>query len=116
MGVVNTSMLAFLLSGLIITASPPALSQPASVPQPIQTAQPSNDVCVGPAMGSFSNGAIALLFNFGRPDQNCEIIKDARLLNDLGYKEAAAQLMCGIPRVAAAMKAAGTPCEGVVRP
>jgi hypothetical protein len=43
-------------------------------------------------------------------DLNCERLKNAKTLYDMGMKVAAVSVMCGDPRVFSAMEMAGTPC------
>ena len=43
-------------------------------------------------------------------DDNCEMLKNAKTLYDMGMKVAAVSIMCQDPRVFNAMKMAGTPC------
>jgi len=47
---------------------------------------------------------------------NCEKLKNAKTLYDMGMKVAAVSVMCGDPRVFDAMMNAGTPCpyDGMV--
>ncbi len=49
-------------------------------------------------------------------DMNCEKLKNAKVLYDMGMKVAAVSVMCGDERVFAAMMNAGTPCpfDGLV--
>ena len=43
-------------------------------------------------------------------DMNCERLKNAKTLYDMGMKVAAVSVMCGDERVFSAMMMAGTPC------
>ena len=49
---------------------------------------------------------------------NCERLKNAKTLYDMGMKVAAVSIMCGDSRVFSAMEMAGTPCpfEGKIGP
>lgn len=75
----------------------------------------SEDTC----MGSRAFGAQAMGFGVSFAttwqDRNCRRVKNARELFALGYREAAVQLLCLDDDVRAAMRSAGTPCEGVLR-
>jgi hypothetical protein len=74
----------------------------------------NNDQCRIPSIGSATALNISLEISSGLLDKNCVKIKDARMLNDLGYPKAAIQLMCGDKNIKTAMDIAGTPCEAQV--
>ncbi|MES1158273.1 MAG: OmpA family protein [Terricaulis silvestris] len=72
----------------------------------------SSDTC----MGSRTLGVQGIRFGVSLGatwrDTSCRRLKNARALDDLGYHEAALQLLCMDRDVRAAMRRAGTPCSG----
>jgi outer membrane protein OmpA-like peptidoglycan-associated protein len=70
----------------------------------------SEDTC----MRSHSVGLQAIGFGFSiastREDAQCRRLHNARALDELGYREAALQLLCFDKEVHRAMRQAGTPC------
>jgi hypothetical protein len=70
----------------------------------------SQDLCVV----GYSGGVSTVGFGFSggnySRDENCERIKLAKVLNDLGMKVASVSILCQDPRVFHAMENSGTPC------
>jgi hypothetical protein len=54
----------------------------------------SQDVCIVPVTGSVSSTLFGLSGGSGYKDVNCERIKIAKTLNDLGLKVAAVSILC----------------------
>lgn len=67
-------------------------------------------------MGSRSFGLQAVSFGLSVattwPDRQCRRIRNARALEDMGYRSAAIALLCQDEEVFEAMQRAGTPCPG----
>ena len=59
----------------------------------------SQDVCIVPVTGSVSSTLFGLSGGSGYKDVNCERIKLAKTLNDLGLKVAAVSILCQDDRV-----------------
>jgi hypothetical protein len=76
----------------------------------------SQDVCGIPVSGAVSSTVIGVSGGTVYTDQNCERIKLAKTLNDLGLKVSAVAVLCGDNRVWDAMMLSGTPCpyDGLV--
>jgi len=76
----------------------------------------SQDVCVVPVVGAVSSTVIGFSGGSMYTDQNCERIKLAKTLNDLGLKVSAVGILCADDRVWDAMLMSGTPCpiDGLV--
>ena len=70
----------------------------------------SQDVCIVPVTGSVSSTLFGLSGGSGYKDVNCERIKLAKTLNDLGLKVAAVSILCQDERVFEAMIQSGSPC------
>jgi len=70
----------------------------------------NNDVCVVGFSGAAQTQILGLSFGGTTRDFNCERLKLARSLFDMGMKVAAVATMCQDRRVFDAMLAAGTPC------
>jgi len=70
----------------------------------------SQDVCGIPVSGAVSSTVIGLSGGSVYTDSNCERIKLAKTLNDLGLKVAAVSTLCADDRVWDAMMMSGTPC------
>jgi hypothetical protein len=70
----------------------------------------SQDVCIVPVTGSVSSTLFGLSGGSGYKDVNCERIKLAKTLNDLGLKVAAVSILCQDDRVFEAMIQSGSPC------
>ena len=76
----------------------------------------SQDVCGIPVSGAVSSTVIGVSGGSVYTDANCERIKLAKTLNDLGLKVSAVAVLCGDNRVWDAMMLSGTPCpyDGLV--
>jgi hypothetical protein len=76
----------------------------------------SQDVCGIPVSGAVSSTVIGVSGGTVYTDANCERIKLAKTLNDLGLKVSAVAVLCGDNRVWDAMMLSGTPCpyDGLV--
>ena len=70
----------------------------------------SQDVCLVPVSGSVSSTIFGVSGGSGYKDENCERIKLAKTLNDLGLKVAAVSILCQDNRVFEAMLQSGSPC------
>ena len=70
----------------------------------------SQDVCGIPVSGAISSTVIGVSGGSVYTDANCERIKLAKTLNDLGLKVSAVAVLCGDGRVWDAMMMSGTPC------
>jgi len=87
---------------------------PGSTPPPSAIA-PSymgggTDSCLIGISGSVSSSVIGIGGGTYRRDEQCELIKLAKTLNDFGLKVAAVAALCQDKRVFQAMAMAGTPC------
>ena len=69
-----------------------------------------NDVCTVPVVGAVSSTVIGFSGGTMYTDSNCERIKLAKTLNDLGLKVAAVSILCQDDRVFEAMMQSGSPC------
>jgi hypothetical protein len=76
----------------------------------------SQDVCAVPVAGAVSSTVIGFSGGSMYKDENCERIKLAKTLNDLGLKVSAVAVLCADNRVWDAMMMSGTPCpiDGLV--
>ena len=70
----------------------------------------SQDVCGIPVSGAISSTVIGVSGGSVYTDTNCERIKLAKTLNDLGLKVAAVGILCEDDRVGRAMEMSGSPC------
>jgi hypothetical protein len=70
----------------------------------------SQDVCGIPVSGAISSTVIGVSGGSVYTDSNCERIKLAKTLNDLGLKVSAVAVLCADNRVWDAMMMSGTPC------
>ena len=70
----------------------------------------NNDVCAVAASGAVQTQILGISMGGTMRDMNCERIKLAKNLYDMGMKVAAVATLCQDDRVFAAMLAAGTPC------
>lgn len=70
----------------------------------------NNDVCAVVASGAVQTQIFGFSMGGTMRDMNCERIKLAKNLFDMGMKVAAVATLCQDERVFAAMTAAGTPC------
>lgn len=70
----------------------------------------NSDVCVVGYSGAAQTQVLGISFGGTSKDYNCERIKLARSLYDMGMKVAAVSTLCQDERVFTAMMNAGTPC------
>ena len=70
----------------------------------------SNDMCKSGISGAANTGVFSVSGGTTITDENCERIKLAKTLNDLGLKVAAVSVLCQDPRVWDAMEMSGSPC------
>lgn len=70
----------------------------------------SQDVCVVPVSGAYSSTVFGISAGTTMTDKNCERIKLAKTLNDLGLKVAAVGVLCEDDRVWRAMIHSDSPC------
>lgn len=84
-------------------------SPPASAISP--TINTSNsDLCTFGVAGAIQTQILGVSTGTQFTDENCERLKNAKTLYDMGMKVAAVSTMCQDPRVFEAMMHAGTPC------
>lgn len=112
-------ILSFILGGLIALSIGGVKAQDTTINykgQPVPTAVApsmsafSQDVCGIPLSGAVSTVAIGVSGGTVYTDTNCERIKIAKTLNDLGLKVAAVAVLCGDQRIWDGMMMSGTPC------
>ena len=92
-------------------------SPPASAITP--TINTSNsDLCTFGVAGAVQTQILGISTGTQFTDENCERLKNAKTLYDMGMKVAAVSLMCQDSRVFSAMMNAGTPCpyDGLIGP
>lgn len=70
----------------------------------------NNDVCAVAASGAVQTQILGISMGGTMRDMNCERIKLAKNLFDMGMKVAAVATLCQDDRIFTAMIAAGTPC------
>lgn len=70
----------------------------------------SQDLCVVGYSGGVSTFGVGISGGSYTRDENCERIKLAKVLNDLGMKVASVSILCQDARVFHAMENSGTPC------
>lgn len=70
----------------------------------------NSDVCAVAASGAVQTQILGISMGGTMTDYNCERIKLARGVYDMGMKVAAVAIMCQDERVFSAMMNAGTPC------
>lgn len=70
----------------------------------------SQDICAVPVSGAISSTVIGFSGGTVTKDENCERIKLAKVLNDVGLKVAAVSILCQDARVWDAMEMSGSPC------
>ena len=84
-------------------------SPPASAISP--TINTSNsDLCTFGVAGAVQTQILGMSMGTQFTDENCEMLKNAKTLYDMGMKVAAVSVMCQDKRVFDAMMHAGTPC------
>jgi hypothetical protein len=70
----------------------------------------NSDVCAVGYSGAAQTQILGIAFGGTATDKNCERLKLARGVYDMGMKVAAVSIMCQDERVFSAMMNAGTPC------
>lgn len=70
----------------------------------------SSDLCTVGVAGAVQTQILGISAGKTVRDMNCEKLKNAKTLYDMGMKVAAVSVMCQDPRVFDAMMHAGTPC------
>ncbi len=70
----------------------------------------NSDVCAVGVSGAAQTQILGISFGSTMVDKNCERLKLARGIYDMGMKVAAVAIMCQDERVFSAMMNAGTPC------
>ena len=70
----------------------------------------NSDLCTVGVSGAVQTQILGLSTGQTVRDLNCERLKNAKVMYDMGMKVAAVSIMCGDPRVFNAMMMAGTPC------
>ena len=90
--------------------SPP----PSAISPTINTS--NSDLCTFGVAGAVQTQILGISMGSQVTDENCERLKNAKTMYDMGMKVAAVSVMCGDERVFAAMMNAGTPCpfDGLV--
>ena len=92
-------------------------SPPASAISPTLNIS-NSDLCTIGVAGAVQTQILGLSAGTTVRDMNCERLKNAKTLYDMGMKVAAVATMCQDERVFEAMKNAGTPCpiDGLIGP
>ena len=90
--------------------------QPPAAPMAPSISSFSQDNCLVAVSGAVSSTVIGFSGGTMYKDENCERIKLAKTLNDLGLKVSAVAVLCSDSRVWDAMVMSGTPCpiDGLV--
>jgi hypothetical protein len=70
----------------------------------------NSDICTVGVSGAVQTQILGLSTGQTVRDLNCERLKNAKVLYDMGMKVAAVSVMCQDPRVFQSMMMAGTPC------
>ena len=70
----------------------------------------NSDLCTVGVSGAVQTQILGISGGSTVRDMNCERLKNAKTLYDMGMKVAAVSVMCGDSRVFSAMEMAGTPC------
>lgn len=84
--------------------SPP----PSAISPTINTS--NSDLCTFGVAGAVQTQILGISMGSQVTDENCERLKNAKTMYDMGMKVAAVSVMCQDPRVFDAMWNAGTPC------
>lgn len=85
-------------------------SPPPSAISPSLGSGSNSDLCTVGVSGAVQTQILGISGGQTIRDLNCERLKNAKTLYDMGMKVAAVSVMCGDPRVFSAMEMAGTPC------
>jgi hypothetical protein len=78
----------------------------------------NSDLCTVGVAGAVQTQILGISAGKTVRDMNCEKLKNAKTLYDMGMKVAAVSVMCQDPRIFDAMMNAGTPCpfDGLIGP
>ena len=101
---VNTSTVDSKSTSTTTVKSPP----PSAIAPSINSA--NSDLCTVGISGAVQTQILGISAGKTVRDMNCEKLKNAKTLYDMGMKVAAVSVMCQDPRVFDAMMDAGTPC------
>lgn len=85
-------------------------SPPPSAISPQISANSNSDLCTVGVAGAVQTQILGISMGSTVRDMNCEKLKNAKTLYDMGMKVAAVSVMCQDKRVFDAMMNAGTPC------
>ena len=85
-------------------------SPPPSAISPQMMSNGNSDLCTVGVAGAVQTQILGISMGSTVRDMNCEKLKNAKTLFDMGMKVAAVSVMCQDPRVFDAMMNAGTPC------
>lgn len=85
-------------------------SPPPSAISPQISAGSTSDLCTVGVAGAVQTQILGISMGSTVRDMNCEKLKNAKVLYDMGMKVAAVSVMCQDKRVFDAMYNAGTPC------
>jgi len=93
-------------------------SPPPSAIAPQFNANGNSDLCTVGVAGAVQTQILGISMGSTVRDMNCEKLKNAKTLYDMGMKVAAVSVMCQDKRVFQAMMDAGTPCpfDGLIGP
>jgi hypothetical protein len=86
------------------------VSPPPSAISPQISANTNSDLCTVGVAGAVQTQILGISMGSTTRDLNCEKLKNAKTLYDMGMKVAAVSVMCQDKRVFDAMMNAGTPC------
>ena len=101
---INTSTVDSTSTSTTTVKSPP----PSAIAPSINSA--NSDLCTVGISGAVQTQILGISAGKTVRDMNCEKLKNAKTLYDMGMKVAAVSVMCQDPRVFDAMMDAGTPC------
>ena len=98
-----------------LTSTTTLKSPPASAISPSLSAS-NSDLCTVGVSGAVQTQILGISAGKTVRDMNCERLKNAKVLYDMGMKVAAVSVMCQDIRIFASMMNAGTPCpfDGLV--
>jgi len=86
------------------------ISPPPSAISPQFSGGSGNDLCTIGVSGAVQTQILGISGGKTVRDMNCEKLKNAKVLYDMGMKVAAVSVMCQDKRIFDAMMSAGTPC------
>lgn len=98
-----------------LTSTTTVKSPPASAMSP-SINMSNSDLCTVGVSGAVQTQILGISAGATTRDMNCERLKNAKVLYDMGMKVAAVSVMCQDKRIFASMMNAGTPCpyDGLV--